>query len=235
MQSLKSEPRQGLKSELMQFASAKQDLTDTVAQTDASPVLRKSKRMLNISPSTPIGPQRKLLVGEESTNIQIITFNQDVEMLDLDNVESDQDQSTPKAKFSTTDAPIDASRGRKLPQTPGRRVLTGLRRRAHRDITDTSKLNNAAMPSDQDLALVRSGQVDETRDKRLNMKGISVKVLKQESKERGKDYKARKKKTLLRTPKLDHNQRLIYDFYSSTPNNNLVGLDTNEEAQNGSV
>ena len=65
-----------------------------------------------------------------------------------------------------------------------------------------------------------------------NMKGISVRSLRQRSNTRVKNYKSTKKKKIKNgSQKIDKNQRLIDDFYTSTPlnNPNVVGLDTTKE------
>ena len=64
-----------------------------------------------------------------------------------------------------------------------------------------------------------------------NLKGTSVKILKQRSKEKVREYKTRQKKH--RTPKLDPKQSRIYEFYSRSTGNNIsvAGLEVDMSAQ----
>ena len=50
----------------------------------ASPLLKSMKRVLRISPSTPIGLARKLQLRSQGQDIKPITFGEDVEMTDLE-------------------------------------------------------------------------------------------------------------------------------------------------------
>ena len=64
-----------------------------------------------------------------------------------------------------------------------------------------------------------------------NLKGTSVKILKQRSREKAREYKTRKKKH--RTPKIDPKQSRIYEFYSRSTENNIsvAGLNVDMSTQ----
>ena len=52
--------------------------------SNGSPMLRNSKRQLNVSPSTPIGLLRKHLFREQRQEMMEITFSEDIDMVDLE-------------------------------------------------------------------------------------------------------------------------------------------------------
>ena len=183
------------------------DVLNRREQLDSSQVLRKVKRPLNISPSTPVGLQKKYQARDTNESIQVITFNQDVDMedLELDGISQGPTQ---------TDA---NSENNKHHETPSRKFIRGLRRMT----TETPK--TGAQP-----------QTPVMNDDKANsnMKGISVRSLRQRSSTRVKNYKSTKKKNLRNgSQKHDKNQHVIDDFYTSTPlnNPNVVGLDTTKE------
>ena len=62
------------------------------------------------------------------------------------------------------------------------------------------------------------------------LKGMSVKTLKQRSRERIKDFKTRKKKSS--KPKSNQRQSLIHEFYNLAPgsNQNIAGTDGDRKA-----
>ena len=171
-------------------------------QLDASPVLRNVKRPLNISPSTPVGLQKKYQAMDTNESIQVITFDQDVDMEDLE-------------LNGISQGPTDAnSENNKHHETPGRKFIRGLRR------MNTETPETGAKPQ---TPLMNDDKAHS------NMKGISVRSLRQRSNTRVKNYKSTKKKKIKNgSQKIDKNQRLIDDFYTSTPlnNPNVVGLDT---------
>ena len=86
---------------------------------DCSPKLKSNKRGLNISPSTPVGLQRKSQsLLDRQQNVQVLTFDQDVEMFEFeDNVTSEQ-------TVSDSVPVIDCA---KL-LTPSRKIIRALRR-----------------------------------------------------------------------------------------------------------
>ena len=62
-------------------------------------MLRKTKRILNISPSTPVGLQRKVQNLEAKEDPCVITYGEDIEMTDVEAVvEGDKVAETPIEK-----------------------------------------------------------------------------------------------------------------------------------------
>ena len=210
----------GLKS--IQDIITQQGQSDTVEQVDGSPMLRRAKRALNISPSTPIGFQRKHQVGEDKKDLQIITFNQDIEMLDLDSCNQSQTNDI-NSKSTLTETP-------NVTDTPGRRLLRGLRRGTL--VKPKLDFITGLFPQAPDT---KSEQEDKGVDRKSNFKGTSLKILKQRNKEKVKNYKTTRKKNKHEKPRLENNQPLINEFFSSTPvnNNTVVGLERNVKTHSG--
>jgi len=196
--------------------------SDTVEQVDGSPMLRRAKRTLNISPSTPIGLQRKHQVGEDKKELQIITFNQDIEMLDLDSCNQSQ-TNVINSKSTLTETP-------NVTDTPGRRLLRGLRRGTL--VKPKLDFITGLFPQAPDT---KSEQENKGDNRKSNFKGTSLKILKQRNKEKVKNYKTTRKKNKHETPRLENNQPLINEFFSSTPvnNNTVVGLERNVKTHSG--
>ena len=81
----------------------------------ASPVLKSNKRVLNISPSTPIGLHRKHLFREFHQQLNSITVSEDIDMLDI--------------REETEHNPLEHTSNYGRQDTPGdRRVVRGFRR-----------------------------------------------------------------------------------------------------------
>ena len=96
----------------------KSNNVDAAVNADASPVMRSVKRVLNISPLTPVGLTRKQLFRE---NLHEITYNEDIEMTDLEFKESE------KGMFGiSTDGKGDGNQSKG--EVGDRRLAKGIRR-----------------------------------------------------------------------------------------------------------
>ena len=175
-----------------------------------SPCLRKNKRNLQISPSTPVGLERKQLTMNKQSTVKVITFDQDIEMVDIENYE------TSAGVVTTTSNIVSASQNMSLQETPNRKFLKALRRRD--TVLQDHNLGDNLGPQDS---------MAKAMDKGSTSKGISIKKLKQRCKEKVKNYKTTRKKKIILEPK----QRLIHEFYTRTPVCNIAGLDGDVDFQ----
>ena len=188
----------------------------SVTQSDASPMLRKAKRNLDISPSTPVGLHRKLKSRDSKEAMNIITFSEDVEMVDAQDAQviTERDQET-----STINKMLER-----------RPFMRGLRRSRLESLsssvsTDTSNVQTL-MPTPKD-------KQPEGMSK-ITIKGMSIKNLKLRNKKQQANYKTTRKKGESNKGRTmggqKHNikgQRLIHQYYTLTPKNNqdIVGLE----------
>ena len=168
------------------------------------------KRILNISPSTPIGLPRKHLFQESSPNLREITHGEDVEMIDVE-------QQPVYGVISKT--LLDERKHIK-----GRRRMNTFNREM--DAPTTACADRV----DTDSVVSVSGSQDEksntrTEPKDVNkLKGMSIKYLRQKGGKRQqlkcvgeKNYKVTRKKSKksgVGTHEIDSSQRLIHSYYS---------------------
>lgn len=193
-----------------------------------SPMIKSVKRKINLSPSTPIGLPRKLLFGPVENKIDVITHEEDVEMIDLEHVSVKESKGVHEVKDIIT---------------PNRRELKGLRRiklpdQNTVDVDENLKCSNARFLAAQPGEAL--GRADASSDggkntttkgntgasKMNGIKGISIKYLKENSSKMNSlssrkkpkiNYKSTRKKEVKH--KVDENQRLINEFLTKTPNN----------------
>ena len=87
----------------------------------ASPLLRSAKRALRLSPTTPVGLARKLQLCNQGQSIEQITFEEDVEMINLDHQREDSDL-------------ISIGYTQKQDQKSNKKIIRGMRRRLGCDV-----------------------------------------------------------------------------------------------------
>ena len=173
----------------------------------------KFKRILNISPSTPVGLQRKHISLDCSPKLRVITHGEDVEMVDLEQHELERAVD----QWSVVDVENI---------TTGRKQLKG-RRRTQTDNLDSE--NTATKTGD-----VSSSQLDTNTAKNMsnrnNIKGMSINFLRWSNRKKvkkvsGKNYKSTRKKhnKIDETKmKIDKNQRLIHTYCCTKSNNKII-------------
>ena len=162
---------------------------NTPTTFDGSPILRK--RPLNISPSTPIGLQRKLQTLGLEQSIKVITFDQDIEMDDgeIKDIEK-RGQIVDNLGEETTQL------------TPGRKFIKALRRGSISIDSNRGTLNKQHTKT-TGISVRNLKQKSKTKSKNRNYKST------------------RRKKLEPTDPVLDQRQRLIDEFYTKTPDTNL--------------
>ena len=197
--------------------------------SDGSPVLRRAKRILSTSPSTPIGLQRKFQTSEMQRELKVVTFGEDVEMLDLQHevgpsvIDNNPFKETPDMKIDLrkTDNNRKFIKGLRrrhgslsstMPPTPG---FTGLKAPGHNvkspEQDETKQQLESKEQSTKDGNFQAKG-----KNTNITIKGLSVKKLRHRNKKKTGDYKATRKKGRSQT---EHDQRLILEYYTRTPKN----------------
>ena len=156
------------------------------------------------------GLERKQLAMNTQSTVKVITFDQDIEMVDIENYE------TSAGVVTTTSNIVSASQNMSLQETPNRKFLKALRRRD--TVLQDHSLGDNLGPQDSMAKAMDKGSIS---------KGISIKKLKQRCKEKVKNYKTTRKKKIILEPK----QRLIHEFYTRTPVYNIAGLDGDVDFQ----
>ena len=186
-----------------------------------SPKLRQNKRVLNVSPSTPIGLPRKHLFRETQDQLNSITFSEDVDMVDISVKET-----------ITCSKPDFISGICSTPNTPDdRKIIKGFRR-LNTDGTSPAILNGGGNRVLTGIVeqLVSQNENQGKVTGGVNYKGISVNQLRRNvrsnSVKPSTNYKSTRKKRENKAKKftetLDKNQRRIHDFYQTKPNNKVI-------------
>ena len=190
------------------WASKVSDVTN-IDQT-AGQVLKHNKRALAMSPSTPVGIQRKHVVDGNRMSRNLLTFGEDIEMFDLE--QGDQDTGT------ENNSPV---------RVGVRRTATGLRRR-HLGLELSAgafSLDGVWENTRDHTGTKHDGIPDNLAQK--TRKGTSVKSLRlkarnnKTNKER-KSYKSTRKKKHQDIVDKDRTQSLISNFFHKIPNNSVI-------------
>ena len=170
-----------------------------------SPILRSTKRRLNISPNTPVGLVRKIhQEGDKQPVAAMITFGEDVEMEDLDYDSSERDLNvncpTPNDRI------IKMGLRRKLPKAVGDKL--------EQDSSERILSSNVNPNREQGAISEPTGQ-----NKVVNVKGKPVKLLSRRTKLAHKNYKSTKKKGSKAKDSvgIDESQRLMDEFINKMP------------------
>ena len=186
---------------------------DMGSNLDGSPNFRNTKRALNLSPSTPVGRQRKHQIPLKQCELQELTFGEDVIMLDVEQIDHEVEfVNTPSLKLPTIQNVMDSPR----------RILKGLRR--------TGSGNRSTSSPNRDLTPLKSELTLQAGAQNSVYKGISINSLKNKSKTKQNNYKTTRKKRKKVQPCIDNDerksgtkQRLISEFYKMRINKTVAG------------
>ena len=170
-----------------------------------SPMLRSTKRRLNISPNTPVGLVRKIHQECDKQPVAaMITFGEDVEMEDLDYDSSERDVNV------------------NCPTPNDRIIKMGLRRKLLKAVGDKLEQDSSERILSSNVNPNREqGAISEPtgQNKVVNVKGKPVKLLSRRTKLARKNYKSTKKKGSKAKDSvgIDESQRLMDEFINKMP------------------
>ena len=161
-----------------------------------SPILRKTKRRLKLSPSTPVGLSRKLQNADNKLEVGPLTLEEDVEMVDLDLNGSPAETNTDMNDFQPASE---------------RKFKRGLRRKLVEPSTSVAEITGK-----------NNGRVEVA----LKGKSVKLLRQRNKSQHHNYKSTKKKKNNDVKMDKNSKNQRLIDEFVSTKPRTNqvIIGL-----------
>ena len=213
------------------------------ATAGESCITGKFKRILSVSPSTPIGLPRKHLFQDCSPDLREITFGEDVEMVDLEQLDQKKLETVVKPTSTLNNIGDNLARIKVV----GRRRIATIDTTCGRDNKSEQPVEVDAGPGEVEHCTsahtVSPSMESKDNEKTLGI-GISINHLKRKLRKpvtvgdnnptnitARKNYKASRKKANkggFKKRELDHNQRLIPFYF-----NKIVVGSENEAVSSG--